>query len=333
MNKLRVAFFVSLAIVGGAFSYKGAALAATDDTIYNYLSGEVNYRIQRLQGLVERVEQTILGRFDTIDTKLDRIYAACGGTPTPTRRVTSAQALTCINACFTSTAAATMRNGQLNNRNGAIDSDRFVACVSRCPSVTLRNQECAQRYVRNTEGGEQVQSFGQYTMLGHTRDGFTRICTDSHEERASNCQAYADSLVNGLASCLTDQRAYTCQQDCDGSFRNPEGYAQCMLLCNNRTRATEIYNGLRESGFINEQGRLGVSTETNTSIAPLAPTPTPAATPTPVPSEQTYTQCVYGCDTERSACLVQAPTQPQLCQTTYDRCYLGCSARLLPGRG
>lgn len=91
-----------------------------------------------------------------MDSKLDRIYAARGATPATTRRVTTAQVMTCINACFTSTAVATERDSRLNNRNGAVDSDRFVACISRCPSVILRNQECAQRYVRNTEGAVTV---------------------------------------------------------------------------------------------------------------------------------------------------------------------------------
>ncbi len=330
----------AIAVVGILLSQKGVALATDDSTIYNFLRADIAVRVQSVYDLVQRaqrgIEQTINGRFDSVDTKLDRIYAVCGGTPTPTRRVTSAQALTCINSCFGSTAIQTRRNGELNNRRGALDSDRFVACISRCPSVTLRNQECAQRYVRNTEAGEQFEFFGQYTMLAHNRDGFVGVCTNAQAERTASCQAYADSLVNGLASCLTDQRAYTCQQDCDGNFRNQEGYAQCMLLCNNRTRATEIYNGLREGGYLNEQGTLGVSTLNNTTISPVVPTtppvPTPTPAPTPAPTTETFTQCVYRCDTERSACLARILPQPVLCQTTYDSCYLGCNTRLTAPR-
>lgn len=331
MNKIRAIALTLLIATAMVFSYSGTAAASTlDDTIYNYLSGEISFRIQRVYSLIERVEQAFNGRFDSIDTKLDRVYAACGGVAAPARRATLAQASTCIDSCFTTTATSTFRNGALGTRNGVIDSDRFVACVSRCPSNTLRNQECAQRYVRSTESQEQFQSFGPYIMMAHNRDGFSRVCANSRDARFTpSCQAYADSLVSGLGSCLIDQQVYLCQQDCDANFRNAEVHMQCTLRCNNRVRAAEIYNNLRESGFINEQGRLSVDTTTNTTINPIVPAPAAPTPPTPPPAPpQTYTQCVYGCDSERTSCLVQTPLQPAMCQAVYDRCYAGCSTRL-----
>lgn len=294
-----------------------SAFSDGEDYILSFLRVTVMAQFQGITGQFQNQESLVNTRFDTTDAKLDRIYAACGGTTTPTRRVTSAQASSCINNCFTTTANSASE--------GVIDSPRFVACVSRCPSNTLRNQECAQRYTRSTEGTAMIG--GQWTWVSFNQAGFARVCARNREARyAESCRLYAESLVSGLTACLVDQQVYTCQQDCDGNYRNPEGHMLCTLRCNGRARAAELYNGLRESGFINAQDRLGMDTITNTALSPAVIQPQIA------PTQETYAQCVYRCDAERTSCLTQAP-QSEGCQSEYNTCYTGCSSRLIGGSG
>ncbi|MBP9762445.1 hypothetical protein KBD34_02405 [Patescibacteria group bacterium] len=339
MTKTRL-LVSALLVAGVLFSSQSnmAAAAASEgeESILAFLRDTVVVRLTQLSESLRGFRGETQGRFDGMDAKLDRIYAACNRTPAPSRRVTAAQVNTCINSCFTATAIET-------EGGGAVDGNRFVACVSRCPSNTSRNQECAQRYARATEAlylGVPI-SFETYS---HTAAGFARVCLRDREARyADMCRLYADTLLSGLSSCLLDQQAQTCQQDCDGNFRNIEGHTICLLRCNNRTRSTEIYNGLQESGFLDDAGQLSVGTLNTTDLgAALNPTelqnlraqptePIITNNPVPQPTPETYSACVYRCDAERSSCLVQLPTQPQNCQTTYDTCYSACSARRVNG--
>lgn len=324
MNKLRIAAFSALVVGALLYSQIGTVLANTDgeNAILGFLRVTVISYLQGLQGSFQQTENIVNGRFDSVDAKLDRIYASCSRTVTPTRRVTTAQVNTCVNACFTSTTIGTPGDR-------AIDPARFVACVSRCPSNTLRNQECAQRYTRMAAGTAFIN--GQASWVAFTPAGYSRICIAGREARfAGSCQVYADTISAGLTSCLVDQQVYTCQQDCDGNYRNPEGYTLCTLRCNNRARATETYEGLRASGFINEQGRLGINTVSNTSIENV-PTAQPTTPVIPaLPTAETYSQCVYRCDSDRTSCLALVP-QPTTCQSSYDSCYTGCTTRLVTG--
>lgn len=339
LKKILIGCAAAVMLVGGLlFSAVPSVLANTDgeNAILGFLRVTVMAQFEGITGLFQRVEDLNAGRFDTIDAKLDRIYASCGRTPATARRVTTAQVNTCVSACYTS--AATPQSA------GGIDPARFVSCVSRCPSNTLRNQECAQRYTRQTQSFYQsvVQEYGRnvtrYTSIALTPARFGRECADSREARfAGSCQVYAETLSSSLTACLADQTAYTCQQDCDGNYRNHEGLTLCLLRCGNRARAVEVYDGLRESGFLNEQGRLSFEASSVTDLNlgnpqaqnPLVPSTNESISNIPV-TRETYSQCVYRCDSTRTACLNQVP-QPTTCQSTYESCYLGCGALLTGG--
>ncbi|MBP9762554.1 hypothetical protein KBD34_02980 [Patescibacteria group bacterium] len=270
-------------------------------------------------------------RLDAIDSKLERIYDSCGRTTTTaTRRVTTAQINSCINACFTSSATGA-------SEFGAVGTRTFVACVSRCPSNTLRNLECAQRYSDKTATTVLVN--GDYLPAAQTVAGMTRSCSQRLPTQAALCGVYANALSSNLTACLFDNRAFTCQSDCDRNYRNDAGYLFCMLRCENATRATETFNRMQNSGFINEDGRLSVNTLTNTNLQlpPPAPVVTPAPTtvvaPVVAPTTETYAQCVYRCGDNRTSCLALPTAQSQACESEYSGCYLGCSARLSGGVG
>lgn len=306
-------------------------MANTDgeDAILGFLRVTVLSQFEYVKSMVRDSGSDLNARFDSVDTKLERIYASCNRTATPTRRVTTAQANTCINSCYTSSALSGP------NSRGLIDPRIFVACVSRCPSNTLRNQDCAQRYTRIMQGVLNIN--GENTVISATPTGYVEHCRVNSEARFhASCRSYSEVMGAGLAACLIDQQTYTCQQDCDANYRNMEGYTMCMLRCNNRTRATEIYNALRDSGSLNEQGRLEFSVPDNTIIqnTPTVTVPSAPTTPTTLtpaaPAPQTYAQCVYGCDTERTTCLARVP-QPTTCQTEYDTCYSSCTSRLVGG--
>lgn len=330
MNTLRLKALAVL--TAGALLFGGAAaMANTDgeDAILGFLRVTVLSQFEYVKSMVRDSGSDLNARFDSVDTKLERIYASCNRTATPTRRVTTAQANTCINSCYTSSALS------VAGLTGLIDPPRFIACVSRCPSNTLRNQECAQRYTRIIQGVVNIS--GEYTVISSTPTRYAEHCVANSEARFhASCRSSGEVIGAGLTACLIDQQTYTCQQDCDANYRNIEGYTMCLLRCNNRTRATEIYNGLRDSGSLNEHGRLEFSVPGNTVIqntptviipsAPTTPTTLTPAAPTP----ETYAQCVYRCDTERTTCLARVP-QPTTCQTEYNTCYSSCTSRLVGG--
>lgn len=330
MNKLRVAVLSAILVGGLLYSQKATVLAYTDgeDYILSFLRVTVMAQFQTLQGLIGDSNSQTAARFDSIDSKLDRIYASCGRTTTPTRRVTTAQATTCVNTCFTNSTISGASSGA-----GTLDQGRFISCISRCPSNTLRNQDCAQRYTRITQGGSTVN--GQLQIVSYAPSRVVEHCITGSEARYhAQCRLYGETLSAGIAACLVDSQVYTCQQDCDTNYRNSEAYMLCTLRCNGRARSTEIYNGLRDSGFINEQGELGFDTLSNTTIQLPAAAPTaPAAPTTPTtltPTTETYAQCVYRCDSDRTSCLALVP-QPTTCQDSYNTCYSGCTARLTTG--
>lgn len=325
MKKYLIVFLAVLA-VGVGMAAKPVS-ASIEDDIMRFLRGVGSQLdvIQRYQG--EGVTAN-MGRFDTIDSKLDRIYESCGRTTTAPRRVTSAQVNTCVDACFNSSRIGT-------GTEGALDRSRFTSCVSRCPSNTLRNIECVQTYNDHNHGIAQINGEWVYGVL--TADGYARSCMlSTTASQAALCRVVADLYVNRLKACLFDQAAYTCQSDCTRNYRNDAGAMLCLLRCENRTRAAATYEQLQSSGFIEEDGSLAMNAVNDTvldSIAASRAVTTPSVTPStnvqvPVPARETYSQCVYRCGDERTTC-VAAPPAGQDCEQNYSTCYQSCNSRLL----
>ncbi len=307
--------------------------ASIEDDIFRFLRG-VGSRIELIQTYQGWNHREDLGRFDAIETKLDRLYESCGrgGTATSARRATLAQTNACIDACFTSTAV-----GQ--SSEGAVGRQTFVSCVARCPSNTLRNIECANNYVNYASfGGGVVLANGEVVEGARTPAAYVRECAVFRgAAQEPMCRVYAELFRSNLGACLFDQTAYTCQSDCQRNFRNEAGFILCQLRCQNRTRASERFEQLQNAGFLTEDGRLSMNTLSNTLVSPTVPSvpavpqTDPATTITvPTPSAETYSQCVYRCGDERTTCLA-APPAGQSCETNYSACYQGCNTRLLPG--
>jgi hypothetical protein len=280
-------------------------------------------------------------RFDTIDTKLDRIYNICNrtaGTAATRTTVTSAQASACVNACINSSGLERASAGALNNQ-------RFTACVSRCPSNTLRNVECSQRFTSVTSYYELVSDpatqQSQYVSAAHSPEGLQGLCQNRWGvSTPTQCRQLGDVLVSTLASCLIDQRQMLCQSDCDATFRNIPGYMLCLNRCNANARSSAVFQQMRDSGLINQFGRLNLSASdaaAASSISPTTPAVTPGAIPSTIPSVlpapsplagETYQQCVYRCDGERLNCVKSAKTDTlSSCEAGYTSCYAGCNAK------
>jgi hypothetical protein len=325
MKKYLIVFMAMLA-VGVGMAVKPVS-ASIEDDIMRFLRGLGSQMdvIQRYQGEGTTAN---MGRFDSIDSKLDRIYESCGRTTTAARRVTSAQVNTCVDACFNNSRMGTAAEGVL-------DRSRFTSCVARCPSNTLRNIECAEAYNGNNAGVAQVSGEWVYGVL--TADAYTRSCTQSRgASQAALCRVVGDLYVNRLKACLFDQAAYTCQSDCTRNYRNDAGAMLCLLRCENRTRAAATYEQLQSSGFIEEDGSLAMDAVNDTvldSIAASRTVTTPSVAPstsvqTSVPARETYSQCVYRCGDERTSCIA-APPAGQDCEQNYSTCYQSCNSRLL----
>lgn len=271
-------------------------------------------------------------RFDAIDSKLERVYEACGrGSGTSARRTTLAQVNACIDACFVSS-----RIGEASE--GVVQGQRFSSCIARCPSNTLRNIECAGAYISGTSygGGGVTLASGEVVIGGRSPSAFTSDCTALRgRSREAVCRSYGEMYRSNLGACLFDQTAYTCQNDCAKNYRDDAGLLLCQFRCQNRSRASERFEQLQASGFITEDGRLNAGTLSHTAVAPLAPTiqavtpSTPSVSPT-VPAPETYSQCVYRCDADRTAC-IERNAKTTDCQPTYESCYMGCGSRLTGG--
>ncbi len=319
------------------FLYVGAILAllvlGTGLRTVDAADGEVINWFRLLETKLNTIQFNMAGnqeqngtRLDTVETKLDRIYEACGRGTTAARRVTLAQVNTCIDACFTTAAIGPASQG-------AVDKPRFVACVSRCPSNTLRNIECATTYVNYaTIGGSVRLETGEVVQGALSPSAFARQCAQYQRAPEPMCRVFGDLFRSNLGACLFDQAANTCQSDCQRNYRNDAGYIFCQLRCQNRTRATERFEQLQDAGFLDEEGRLRM-TVSDAAISPLAPTTqltnptTPSTSVTaPAPATETFSQCVYRCDNERTACLERNAKSAE-CQPTYEACYSGCSSK------
>lgn len=289
---------------------------------------------------VTRIGDFLIGlrpdeRFDTIDTKLDRIYNICnrsaGAAGTKTT-VTSAQASACVNNCIASSA---LERGSV----GSLDSRKFTACVSRCPSNTLRNIECTQRFVNMTSYSERVSNppgEDQYVPAAHSPEGLYGLCENRWGIFAPvQCRQLGEVLVSTLASCLIDQRQMLCQSDCDSTYRNMSGYMLCLNRCNANARSSAVFQQMRESGLINQFGRLNLSASVAAAsaspISPVTPVSSSASSTLPVSGAligETYQQCVYRCDGERLNCIKSAKTETlSSCEAGYTSCYAGCNTK------
>lgn len=328
MKRYLIALLV-LCVVGVGLGTKGVS-AVGDGEIYNLLS-VVETRLSGYYQYLTSYHTEDTARFDSIDAKLERIYESCGRATTPVRRVSTAQISTCVNACFTSSLIG-------SSEQGAISPERFTSCISRCPSNTLRNMECAQAYTLRT--ATVVSQGSDYVQASQTADAYTRSCGQRvPADRAAICRVVADVHVSNLRACLYDQAAYTCQSDCMRNYRNDAGAIFCLLRCENRTRAAANYELLQQSGLLKADGSLSMDTLSNTVVdsivASRAASPSPSVTPstdlrTTTPSRETYAQCVYRCDGERTACIA-APPAGEDCERNYSTCYQSCNARLLNG--
>ncbi len=324
MKKYLIVFMAMLA-VGVGMVVKPVS-ASIEDDIMRFLRG-IGTQIDMIQRYQGEGVTANMGRFDSIDSKLDRIYESCGRTATAARRVTSAQVNTCVDACFNSSRMGTVAEGVL-------DRYRFTSCVSRCPSNTLRNIECVQTYNEHNNGVAEVS--GEWVNGILTADGYTRSCTEiTGASRAALCRVVADLYVNRLKACLFDQTAYTCQSDCTRNYRNDAGAMLCLLRCENRTRAAATYEQLQASGFIEEDGSLAMNTVNDTVLDSIAASraTVPSVAPStniqaPAPARETYSQCVYRCGDERTSCIA-APPAGQDCEQNYSTCYQSCNSRLL----
>ena len=290
--------------------------AAIEDNIYNLVRA-VDSRLTMFQQYVSYNHADDQTRFDTLDAKMDRLYESCGRQTAPARRVTLAQVNTCVEACFRSSAVGPSERGAMNR-------DALTACITRCPSNTLRNTECAQNYTSRMADIEEIN--GERELVALTPAAYIRHCA------GDRCSIISDLFRTNLNACLFDQRAYSCQSDCTRNFRSEGAFVFCQLRCQDATRATQRVEQLREAGIIGEDGRLSVDAFSGSilpALTPAAPA-APAPTITGAPTVETYASCVYRCDSQRTACLAGVP-QPTSCQSEYDTCYGGCSSRLNGG--
>ncbi len=338
---------ISIAILG-IFAL-GFLVCATPIAQATGFEDNLSSMVQDIRDRVTQIQDVLrnLGaaeRFDTIDSKLDRIYNVCNrstGTTATRTTVTSAQATSCVNNCFASTALERGPSGALNN-------PRFVACVSRCPSNTLRNIECAQRYVNVTSYYETVpvnpgqQEAQYYVHASHSPEGLFGLCQNRYQiTTPAQCRQFGDVLVSTLASCLIDQRQLTCQSDCDATYQNLPGYLMCLNRCNGNARSSAVFQQMREAGLINELGRLSVTaagasagagpiSSTTPTVNPTTPgtgLPSSLMAPSPLAGE-TYPQCVYRCDAERLNCIKGAKVDTlSSCEMGYTTCYAACNAK------
>ncbi len=320
------AAMVALFVLGTGLRTVGAS----EGDILNRLLG-VDSSIRSVGAYLMGYHAEDTARFDAIETKLDRVYEACGRGTTAARRVTLAQVNSCIDACFTSAAVGL-------TSEGAVGRQEFISCVARCPSNTLRNIECATTYVHQSSltGGVILLENGDPVEGGRTPAAYVRQCMSLRgQANQTACRDYADTFRSNFGTCLFDQTAYACQSDCQRNYRSDAGLIMCQLRCQSRTRAAERFERLQSAGFLTEDGRLNAGTLSNTTVAPLAPTiqaitpSTPSVSPA-VPAPETYSQCVYRCDADRTACLERSVKVTE-CQPTYESCYMGCGSRLTGG--
>lgn len=317
--------FAGLMIVALVLGSGLRTASASESDVLGWLRS-LGSQLTLVQSAISQSQVQNGARLDTVESKLDRIYEACGRGTATTRRVTLAQVNACIDGCFTSTAVGSATEG-------VVGRQAFIGCVARCPSNTLRNIECASGYLNYASGYARLEN-GTEVDGGFTAARYARQCAQIYgPAQEAMCRVFADLFRSNLGACLFDQAANTCQADCQRNFRNDAGYVFCQLRCQNRTRAAERFEQLQASGFLTEDGRLNMDATSNATVSPLAPTtqitnPTAPSTSitAPAPATETYSQCVYRCDAERTTCLERNNKSPD-CQPTYESCYMGCGSK------
>lgn len=255
----------------------------------------------------------------TIVRNQERNQTACTAPRTPTRQTSFRDIDQCVNACVFSSISGTENDAMLGDR--LISPQRFATCISRCPSNTSNNYECARR--------------------------FSDLTGDYHPEDIAG-REFSQVLTGSVSRCLSDSAALQCQRECDRTLLEGNGtvgaasYRSCIDRCPGGQGIARIFSDAAQRDFNNddlESFVKGLPAEDKDvpSAVPTNPvvTPIPPASPkterveTKVETETTALSCADSCAMERMSCVKQAQTSKAMtiCTDVEAACRTRCSQK------